>query len=109
MVLPGNGQRLVAGRWPGARPGSRWISASRSRSPPPNSSFFADDKAFAAPARYRLEAWRDGKWVEVAKAATPLANGVDRTTWTPVTASKLRAVFDLAPGKDMRLVEMKVF
>jgi hypothetical protein len=72
-------------------------------------SFFADDKAFAGPSRYRLEAWRDGKWVEVAKAPAPLANGVDRTSWTPVTTSKLRAVFDLAPGKDMRLVEMKVF
>jgi hypothetical protein len=72
-------------------------------------SFFADDKAFAGPSRYRLEAWRDDKWVEVAKVSAPLANGVDRTTWAPVTTTKLRAVFDLTPGKDMRLVEMKVF
>jgi hypothetical protein len=72
-------------------------------------SFFADDQAFAGPSRYRLEAWRDGKWVEVAKVPAPLANGVDRTTWAPVTTSKLRAVFDLVPSKDMRLVEMKVF
>jgi hypothetical protein len=72
-------------------------------------SFFADDKGLAAPARYRLEVWRDGKWVEVAKVPAPLANGVDRTAWAPVTTTKLRAVFDLAPGKDMRLVEMKVF
>lgn len=72
-------------------------------------SFFADDKTFAAPTHYRLEAWKDGKWVEIAKSGTPPANGVDRTTWTSLTASKLRAVFDLAPGKDMRLVEMKVF
>lgn len=72
-------------------------------------SFFADDRTFAGPARYRLEAWRDGRWIEVAKVPAPLANGVDRTTWTPVVTSKLRAVFQLAPGKDMRLVEMKVF
>jgi hypothetical protein len=72
-------------------------------------SFFADDQAFAAPARYRLEAWRDGKWEAVAKVPAPLANGVDKTTWAPVTTTKLRAVFDLTPGKDMRLVEMKVF
>jgi hypothetical protein len=72
-------------------------------------SFFADDKALAAPTRYRLEAWRDGQWIEVAKVPAPLANGVDRAAWGPVTTSKLRAVFDLAPGKDMRLVEMKVF
>jgi len=45
----------------------------------------------------------------VAKAPAPLANGVDRTAWTPVMATKLRAVFDLAPGRDMRLIEMKVF
>jgi hypothetical protein len=40
-----------------------------------------------------------------------LTNGVDRTAWAPVTTTKLRAgaVFDLAPGRDMRLVEMKVF
>jgi hypothetical protein len=47
--------------------------------------------------------------MEVAKVSTPLANGVDRTAWAPVTTSKLRAVFDLVPDKDMRLVEMKVF
>ena len=47
--------------------------------------------------------------MEVAKAPASLANGVDPTTWAPVTTTKLRAVFDLAPGKDMRLVEMKVF
>ena len=72
-------------------------------------SFFADSKALAAPTAYRLQAWRGGEWVEVSKAPSPLANGVDRTTWTPVTTSKLRAVFDLKPGHDMRLVEMKVF
>lgn len=72
-------------------------------------SFFADDKAFAAPKAYRLQAWSDGRWLEVAKASDPLANGVDRSAWTPVTASKLRAVFDLTPGRDMRLVEMKAF
>jgi len=72
-------------------------------------SFFADDQGLAAPKGYRLEAWIDGKWIEVAKASAPLANGVDRTGWKPVTTSKLRAVFDLAPSKDMRLVEMKVF
>lgn len=27
----------------------------------------------------------------------------------PITKTKLRAVFDLTPGKDMRLIEMKVF
>ena len=103
----------MANGWsPGAGIGKAWFEVDFGK---PTSvaaaelSFFADDKALAAPARYRLEAWKDGKWVEVAKSATPSANGVDRTTWAPVTAGKLRAVFDLAPGKDMRLVEMKVF
>jgi len=72
-------------------------------------SFYADGKTLAAPARYRLEAWKDGKWKEVGKVDAPLPNGVDRASWTSVTTPKLRAVFDLAPGKDMRLVEMKVF
>ncbi|CAN5503522.1 hypothetical protein BH10PSE4_BH10PSE4_14830 [soil metagenome] len=72
-------------------------------------SFLADDKGLAAPTAYRLQAWRDGQWSEVSKAPSPRANGVDRATWTPVTTSKLRAVFDLKPGHDMRLVELKVF
>jgi hypothetical protein len=72
-------------------------------------SFFADDKALAAPKGYRLETWIDGNWAAVAKTDAPFANGVTASRWTPVTTTRLRAVFDPAPGKDMRLVEMKVF
>jgi hypothetical protein len=103
----------MANGWsPGAGLGKAWFEVDFGKPTPVSAaelSFFADDKTLAAPARYRLEAWKDGKWIEVAKAAAPSANGVDRTAWTPVTAMKLRAVFDLSPGKDMRLVEMKVF
>ncbi|MBO9557929.1 MAG: discoidin domain-containing protein [Caulobacter sp.] len=102
----------MANGWSPGVVGEAWFEVDFGKPTAVNSaelSFYADDKTFAAPARYRLEAWKDGKWVEVARAGAPLANGVDRTTWASVTASKLRAVFDLAPGKDMRLVEMKVF
>lgn len=103
----------MANGWsPGAGIGKAWFEVDFGKPTPVAAaelSFFADDKAFAAPARYRLEAWKDGRWVEVAKSGAPPANGVERTAWTSVTASKLRAVFNLAPGKDMRLVEMKVF
>lgn len=103
----------MANGWsPGAGQGKAWFEVDFGKPTPVAAaelSFFADDKAFAAPARYRLEAWKDGRWVEVAKSGAPPANGVERTAWTSVTASKLRAVFNLAPGKDMRLVEMKVF
>jgi hypothetical protein len=103
----------MANGWsPGAGQGKAWFEVDFGKPTPVAAaelSFFADDKAFAAPARYRLEAWNDGRWVEVARSGAPPANGVERTAWTSVTASKLRAVFDLAPGKDMRLVEMKAF
>lgn len=97
---------------PGAGQAQPWFAVDFGKSVSVRSaelSFFADGKVLAAPKAYRMEAWIGGKWVETAKVAAPLDNGVDRTTWKPVTTSKLRAVFDLAPGKDMRLVEMKVF
>ncbi len=103
----------MANGWsPGTGQKSPWFAVDFGKPVPVRAaelSFFADDKGLAGPVRYRLEAWRDGKWVQVAKSGAPVANGVDRVAWTPVTTSKLRAVFDLAPGKDMRLVEMKVF
>ena len=103
----------MANGWsPGPNLGRAWFAVDFGKPTAVTSaelSFFTDGQGLAAPKGYRLEAWADGRWVEVAKAPAPLANGVDHAAWTPVVASKLRAVFDLAPGKDMRLVEMKVF
>jgi hypothetical protein len=72
--------------------------------------FFADGGKFAAPRKVRVEAWRDGRWqVVAAPAAAPLANGVTRLSWTPVTAERIRVAMTPAGGKAIRLAELKAF
>ena len=76
-------------------------------------SFYGDGRTFMAPDAYRIEVWRDGRWVAVkglsGAVRHPLANGVNTAAWLPVTASRLRVLFHVHPGSTMRLVELKVF
>lgn len=72
--------------------------------------FFADGAKFAAPRKVRVEAWTNGKWQQVAApAAKPLANGVTRLSWSPITAERLRVTMSPANGKAIRLAELKAF
>ena len=71
--------------------------------------FYADGKTFAAPAAYRIQIWRSGRWVDVGPGGRPIANGVAKTAWKAVKSRQLRVLFSLLPGKAMRLVELKVF
>lgn len=73
--------------------------------------FFADGKAFAAPTRYRLQAWRNGDWRDLPTTAAPkaVANGITRVTWPATETSKLRLMLENAPGRTTRLVELKAF
>ncbi len=73
--------------------------------------FFADGKRFAAPARYQLQAWRAGRWTDIAGASAgpAVANGVTRVTWPATATDKIRLLLNDAPGRATRLVEMKLF
>lgn len=72
--------------------------------------FFADASRFTVPARYRLQLWRGGKWVDVKGDLPPLvSNGVTRVKWPAAETSKVRIVLQNALGRAARLVEMKLF
>ena len=53
-------------------------------------------------------ACRLGRTVQAMPRFVALLRGI-APSGTNMTNDKLRAVFDLAPGRDMRLIEMKVF
>lgn len=73
--------------------------------------FGGDANAFAAPSAYRIEVLRNGAWSELKGAVygAPVANGVTQARWAPATADALRVVLRAAPGRAVRLVELKVF
>ena len=70
--------------------------------------FFADGKTFAAPAAARLQVQQGNNWVDVARPK-PVANGVTKARWKPVTGRQLRVLMTVPKGKAIRLVELKAF
>jgi hypothetical protein len=72
--------------------------------------FFADSKGFAVPQSYRLQAWVDGDWRDIAAPkGSPIANGVTDVRWPRMTTSKVRLLFTQPKGKATRLAEFKLF
>lgn len=72
--------------------------------------FFADGEGFAVPQSYRLQAWVDGDWRDIAVSkGSPVANGVTDVRWPRLQASKIRLLFTQAKGKAIRLAEFKLF
>jgi hypothetical protein len=73
--------------------------------------FFADGKAFDAPAGYRVQALTAQGWRDVSglHADPPVANGVTQARFAPVSTTSLRVVFTPRPGRGLRLVELKAF
>lgn len=72
--------------------------------------FFADDRRFAAPAAYRLQAMTPQGWRDLpAWADAPLANGVTHARWPAVSTNKVRVLLTQRPGLATRLVELKLF
>ncbi|WP_230461167.1 MGH1-like glycoside hydrolase domain-containing protein [Sphingobium sp. CAP-1] len=72
--------------------------------------FFADGKGFAVPQSYRLQAWIDGDWHDIAAPkGRPVANGVADVRWTKRAVSKVRLRFTQPHGKATRLAEFKLF
>jgi hypothetical protein len=72
--------------------------------------FFADGKGFAAPQSYRIQAWVDGDWRDIATPkGSPVANGVTDIGWLPIQTNKVRLLFTQPSGKATRLAEFKLF
>ena len=72
--------------------------------------FFADGNGFAVPARYRMQAWVDGDWRDIAAPkGSPVANGVTDVRWPALRTARIRVAFTQHPGKAVRLAEFKLF
>lgn len=72
--------------------------------------FFADGKGFAVPRSYKIQAWMDGRWRDVATpSAPPVANGITDISWPRLATNKVRLLLTQAPGKAVRLAEIKLF
>jgi hypothetical protein len=71
--------------------------------------FYADGKTFAAPSSLRLQILKDTKWVDVARAAHVVANGITNLAWPAAPTRQVRIVFSVPRGRTVRLVELKVF
>jgi hypothetical protein len=72
--------------------------------------FFADGKGFATPQSYRIQAWVDGDWRDIATPkGGPIANGVTDLHWQRLRTSKVRLLFTQPKGKAIRLAEFKLF
>ena len=73
--------------------------------------FGGDGKTVAAPGAYRIEVRRNGAWSEPETAVygAAVANGVTEARWTPLSADAVRVDLKPAPGRAVRLVELKVF
>ncbi len=92
--------------------GDQWFSIDFGKAVPAQAaeiSFFADGKHFAAPEKYRLQALRNAKWVDVVRDNHPLANGVIKVSWQSEPVRQLRLLLRVPRGKAVRLVEWKVF
>jgi hypothetical protein len=72
--------------------------------------FFADGKGFAVPQSYRLQAWVDGDWRDIARPkGSPIANGVTDLRWPRLQTGKVRLLFTQPTHSATRLTEFKLF
>lgn len=72
--------------------------------------FFADGKGFAVPQSYRLQAWVDGDWRDIATPkGSPIANGVTDLRWPRLQTGKVRLLFTQPMHSATRLTEFKLF
>jgi hypothetical protein len=106
----------IANGWTttGSRSAEDWFAVSFARATSVSSAelaFGGDANAFAAPSAYRIEVLQNGAWAEPKATVydVAIANGVTRAHWVPTTAGAVRAVLRAAPGRAVRLVELKVF
>ena len=74
--------------------------------------FFADDTNLKAPTGYSLQSWNGSAWVAIGNVskspATPAGNTVNVASFPAVSTSRIRAVFDNAPGASTALAEFEL-
>lgn len=72
--------------------------------------FFADERGYAVPRSYRLQAWTGDRWQDVATPrGSPAANGITMVRWPSLRTARVRLLFTQPRGKAARLVEFKLF
>ena len=72
--------------------------------------FFDDGHDYAVPDAYRLQAWVDGNWRDIAApAGRPVANGITDMGWPALATGKVRLSFTQPAGRAVRLTEFKLF
>ena len=74
--------------------------------------FFSNEaQGFDVPANYSIQVNEGLGWAVVSDAAldTPVANGITTASWTSATASLIRILLTPQDGKQVRLVEFKVY
>ena len=91
-----------------------WFAVEFGRPTPLSSAelaFGGDASTFAAPSAYRIEVLQNGAWTEPKATVygAAIANGVTQARWAPTLADAVRLVLRAAPGRAVRLVELKVF
>lgn len=69
--------------------------------------FFAD-QAIAPPADLKIQGWDGKAWIDLA-APRAIANGITNAAWSQASVSQLRIMMRAAPGKRIRLIELKAF
>jgi hypothetical protein len=72
--------------------------------------FFADNRSYAPPIRYRLQYRSAGGWRDMYVSSGPvMANGVVTLPGVAARSDTVRLLFDAPPGASVRLVELKLF
>lgn len=72
--------------------------------------FFVDGAMIAPPTAVAVQRWDGRGWVELARLdRAALANGVTHLRWPETDVTRLRVAMQAAPGRRVRLVEVKAF
>jgi hypothetical protein len=73
---------------------------------------FGDGRGVAAPERYRIEVWKDGRWEEAGGSKDPeepLAWALNTLRMEPVETSKVRVVFSHALPEVSGVSELRIW
>ena len=75
--------------------------------------FLDDSTGIVPPARYEIEAWREGRWVPIAgqrrAPMRPAGRRANRIAFAPVTTARLRVVLTAQRGSALGLTEIEAW
>ncbi len=92
--------------------GAQWFSVDFGSAKPVRAAeyaFYDDGGTFAAPLNLRLQIQKGTGWLDVARVTHPIANGVGKVVWRAADTRQVRLVFEVPQGKNVRLVQLKLF